>query len=191
MTPYETYVDYLALKRHFTTPQYDYNKYNGKVNASHTAFETRGDKYSFVRLSKQKDAHEYLLANILMDPEIWIGDLVSPAGRDVYLKWKGKRERLGYIFKTDLKKLDDNFDSNFKVVNGHHPNILQLLLQEEIHIESFIILMELTNSIKYFNDKIDETFIWPMVRLKCQKYKSFFSYDKQRFKQIVVDFFTE
>ena len=45
--------------------------------------------------------------------------------------------------------------------------------------------------IKYFNDKIEETFIWPMIRLKCLKYKSFFSYDKQRFKQIVVDFFTE
>ena len=191
MTPYETYVDYLALKRHFTTKEYDYNKYNGKVNASHTAFESRSDRFSFVRLSKQKDAHEYLLANILMDPEIWIGDLVSPAGRDVYLKWKGKRQRLSYIFKTDLKKLDSDFNANFKVVKGNHPLILRLLLQEEIHIETFIILMELAKSVKYFNENIDETFIWPMVRMKCQKYKSFFSYEKERFKEIVVDFFTE
>ena len=30
MTPYEVYIDYIALKKHFTTERYDYHKYYGK-----------------------------------------------------------------------------------------------------------------------------------------------------------------
>ena len=45
MTAFETYGAYLALKRHFTTDQYDYFRYNGIVKYSAKSFENRRDKH--------------------------------------------------------------------------------------------------------------------------------------------------
>ena len=56
--PYDAYVKYLAMKSHFTDKKYDYIKYNGKVKAWRTTFETRRDKYFFYKLSKQKNPEE-------------------------------------------------------------------------------------------------------------------------------------
>ena len=39
VSPFECYQDYLALKQHFSRPDYDYVKYNGKVNARLSSFE--------------------------------------------------------------------------------------------------------------------------------------------------------
>jgi hypothetical protein len=60
------YMYYLALKRHFTT-DYDFFKYNGKVKSSQQAFENRKDKFFFYKLSKRKDAKEFILANVIAD----------------------------------------------------------------------------------------------------------------------------
>ena len=76
---YEMYVYYLALKRHFTS-SYDYHKYNGKINASITSFETRKDKFFFYKLSKRSDAKDFILSNMVNNPKIWIGDMLSDNG---------------------------------------------------------------------------------------------------------------
>ena len=39
MTGFEVYKMYLSLKQHFTKPDYDYYKYNGKVRANEKSFE--------------------------------------------------------------------------------------------------------------------------------------------------------
>ena len=39
--PYEVYIKYLALKSHFSDLNYDYSKYNGKVKAWRSTFDTR------------------------------------------------------------------------------------------------------------------------------------------------------
>ena len=44
---FNTYVKFLALKKHFTTDNYDYFKYNGKVRANLDTFMSRNDAYSF------------------------------------------------------------------------------------------------------------------------------------------------
>ena len=72
MTPYECYVDYLALKRHFTTESYDYFKYKGKVSAKKDAFDKRKDKFFFEKLSRNRDPHGIILANLLKSNDIWV-----------------------------------------------------------------------------------------------------------------------
>ena len=73
---YQMYVYYLAIKRHFTS-NYDFHKYNGKINASVTSFETRKDKFFFYKLSKKTDAKNFILANLVENPNIWIGDMIG------------------------------------------------------------------------------------------------------------------
>ena len=52
MTEFEAYIQFLALKLHFTSEHYDYFKYNGKHNATMASFEKRTDKRFFKRLAK-------------------------------------------------------------------------------------------------------------------------------------------
>ena len=66
MNAYEAFTTYMALKRHFTS-DYDMFKYQGKLsNTDYNKFETRRDKYQFHKLSKLKNPHDFVLANILI-----------------------------------------------------------------------------------------------------------------------------
>ena len=74
MTEFEAYIQFLALKLHFTSDHYDYFKYNGKHNASVASFEKRTDKRFFKRLAKRNiNIVEYCVAN-LIDGKEWISE---------------------------------------------------------------------------------------------------------------------
>jgi hypothetical protein len=186
---YEMYVYYLALKRHFTS-SYDYHKYNGKINASITSFETRKDKFFFYKLSKRSDAKDFILANMVNDPKIWIGDIVGEEGEKVFTEWTKKQQSLSYVFKTELGKLDEDFDSNLITKDGQHPKLLRLHTSGNISQETLIIIDDLTNVFSYWSKKVLDKIIFPDILNRCNKYKPFLNYDKTKMKNILVAQFT-
>jgi len=186
---YEMYIYYLALKRHFTS-SYDYHKYNGKINASITSFETRKDKFFFYKLSKRSDAKDFILANMVNDPKIWIGDIVGEEGEKVFTEWTKKQQSLSYVFKTELGKLDEDFDSNLITKDGQHPKLLRLHTTGNISQETLIIIDDLTNVFSYWSKKVIDKIIFPDILNRCNKYKPFLNYDKTKMKNILVAQFT-
>ena len=186
---YEMYVYYLALKRHFTS-SYDYHKYNGKINASITSFETRKDKFFFYKLSKRSDAKDFILSNMVNNPKIWIGDMLSDNGEQVFTEWTRRQQSLSYIFKSELGKLDEDFDSNLITKDGQHPKLLRLHTSGNISKETLIIIDDLTNVFSYWSKKILYNIIFPDILNICSKYKPFLNYDKSKMKQILVAQFT-
>lgn len=186
---YEMYIYYLALKRHFTS-SYDYHKYNGKINASITSFETRKDKFFFYKLSKRNDAKDFILANLVNDPKIWIGDMVSEEGEKIFTEWTKKQQSLSYVFKTELGKLDEDFDSNLITKDGQHPKLLRLHTSGNISRETLIIIDDLTNVFSYWSKKVLDKIIFPDILNRCNKYKPFLNYDKSKMKNILVAQFT-
>lgn len=186
---YEMYVYYLAMKRHFTS-SYDYHKYNGKINASITSFETRKDKFFFYKLSKRSDAKDFILANMVNDPKIWIGDIVGEEGEKVFTEWTKKQQSLSYVFKTELGKLDEDFDSNLITKDGQHPKLLRLHTTGNISQETLIIIDDLTNVFSYWSKKVIDKIIFPDILNRCNKYKPFLNYDKTKMKNILVAQFT-
>lgn len=186
---YEMYIYYLAIKRHFTS-SYDYHKYNGKVNASITSFETRKDKFFFYKLSKRNDAKDFILANMVNDPKIWIGDIVGEQGEKVFMEWTKKQQSLSYVFKTELGKLDEDFDSNLITKDGQHPKLLRLHTSGNISKETLIIIDDLTNVFSYWSKKVLDKIIFPDILNTCNKYKPFLNYDKTKMKNILVAQFT-
>ena len=186
---YEMYVYYLALKRHFTS-SYDYHKYNGKINASITSFETRKDKFFFYKLSKRSDAKDFILSNMVNNPKIWIGDMLSDNGEQVFTGWARRQQSLSYIFKSELGKLDEDFDSNLITKDGQHPKLLRLHTSGNISKETLIIIDDLTNVFSYWSKKILDNIIFPDILNICNKYKPFLNYDKSKMKQILVAHFT-
>ncbi len=186
---YEMYIYYLALKRHFTS-SYDYHKYNGKINASITSFETRKDKFFFYKLSKRSDAKDFILANMVNDPKIWIGDIVGEEGEKIFTEWTKKQQSLSYVFKTELGKLDEDFDSNLITKDGQHPKLLRLHTSGNISQETLIIIDDLTNVFSYWSKKVLDKIIFPDILNRCNKYKPFLNYDKTKMKNILVAQFT-
>lgn len=190
---FEVYITTLALKRHFTS-DYDFFKYNGKVRANRQSFEKRNDGYFYFKLSKRKDWFDYLLANMLHDPKVWIGRLVnSEECQQIYNDFVKKTESLTYIFKSDLKKLDPNFNKNLMVIDGEYPHLLNLHRSGQVSMETVVILDDLVNFSPHWNRKISDTLIYPSINRTWQKYKPFLrqAYDKDAMKKLVLSTFEQ
>lgn len=185
---FEAYKKYLALKNHFTKPSYDYFKYDGHVRATPTTFESRKDKYFFYKLSKQKNLEQFLVASFIeLGTTHWIGDLMENMKiTNSYAKWLKRQESLSYQFNNDLSQLDDNYNENFKVIDGQHPKLLKLYLQKTVCIETVIILDTITPFLKYWNKTIKDTVVWPEIKIKIDKYRPFVRFNDEKCRQLTV-----
>lgn len=185
MNAFEAYKLYLALKRHFSS-SYDYFKYNGKTNASQSAFETRKDKYSFHKLSKRSDPLGFIISNIVeYGSNIWIGELLSENKyEETYKKWLKEKESRTYCFSEDLLKIGEaeDFGSSLQVEDGQYPRLLSLYLRKKISIETIIILDSMIHFLDIWNKKIEDTALWPEIYRTCIKYSPFIEYDKAKIK---------
>ena len=188
MTPLECYKLYNSLKLHFTQPNYDFFKYQGKTQASFDSFNRRRDRFHFAKLARSKYPQETIIANFVSDsPPKWIGDLISEQAQSVCLEYMKRQQSLEYIVENDIKNIPLPFVDSFKVKGGQHPIVLKMYLQKQISIETLVVL---DNAIKFFDvwdNKIQDPIIWPNVKLKCQKYKPFLPrYDKKKIKEKIL-----
>jgi len=190
VTPFEAYTTYLALKNHFTKESYDFFKYGGKGKASQTSFEVRKDKYFFHKLSKHKDVANYIVANILIKDNLWVGDLVNDdEANDIYTEWLKRQQSLTYLFKNEIEKMDDDLNKNILVEDGQHPHLLNLYKKKIISGETLVIIDDILGVFKHWNKNISEEVIWPTIRVKLNKYKPFISFDKNKMKVILKERF--
>ena len=182
---------YVAIKNHFTSPTYDYFKYKGRTKASFNTFNKRSDKYFFYKLADRKDKIGYLVANFVSSGNNWVGDLVcSEEGERSYRRFIRYRDSVSYNFNIDLDRLLDQFDCNFKVIEGQHPPLLIKHLQNEIYLETLVILDDMIGFAKHWNKKINDPIVWPQVAWRVKKFKPFLQYDQQKLKKLVVDKFS-
>ena len=186
MTPFEAYKLFLAIKMHFTQPQYDFFKYNGKVNATIQSFEKRRDKYHFAKLAKHRDPMGYLVAFFTTNPNTtWIGELFTEENERAYTEYVARQQSITYRFSTDLREIEDDFIEYFKVKEGQHPKLLTLLKRNTISLETFTILNNHLNFFPLWDSKINDTVIWPSIRDRSLKYRPFIHYDKAKIKSFL------
>lgn len=185
MTPYECYLDYLALKAHFTREDYDYFKFNGKVNAKYSSFEKRNDRYKFEKLSTKTNPHERLLASISAKPDIWIADILD--NPEYYNSWKSTQKSLTYTFTSDIKNLSQDFDSNFRVIDGNHPSFLKLYLRKKITRETLLVTNRIINFIPHWKKSIKDDVVWPNIFFNLKKYSGFLEVDLEDMKKILKE----
>jgi len=192
MTPIEVYKTYLAFKNHFTKENYDYFRYCGKTNASRNAFNKRKDRYFFERMSRKKTDGEikhYFLANFVecSDPDsLWIGEIIR-SGNDYHTSWLKRFQGMTYLFENESTFINKNNFEDLFLIKGHsHPEILKRYLQDNISIESMIILDMMLNYSKKFDKKLLDP-VWETVGLKIKKYKPFLNIDVGKFKKILLE----
>lgn len=191
--PFESYKLYNALKLHFET-DYDAVKYNFKSNVSSQSFFKRKDKYFFAKLAKtyEGDLKEFYVANFKNDVK-YVGDMLNEGGERYYREHKKVMESLTYRFQTDINKLNDMnvpFDSLLEAEDNSHPLIVKLWLQEEIILETIIILDSILGFVERENAKIADTIIWPDIYRKIMKYKPFVKFDRDKCLNLLKTTFT-
>ena len=66
---------------HFTSPEYNYFKYAGKIRTSKESFNKRKDRYFFEKLSRkktEKEVVEFFVSNFIESSDqskMWVGEL--------------------------------------------------------------------------------------------------------------------
>ena len=193
--PYESYKLYNALKLHFESDSYDALKYNYKTSIKPQSFFNRKDKYFFAKLAKTygKNLKDYYIANFKMDVK-YVGDMLNEGGERYYRDHKKIMESLTYQFQTDINKLYDMdipFDSLLEAEENNHPLIIKLWMQEEILLETVVILDSLLGFVERENKKITDTIIWPDIYRKIMKYKPFVKFDRDKCLNLLKDTFTK
>jgi len=183
------YIYYLALKRHFTT-DYDFFKYNGKVKSSQQAFENRRDKFFFYKLSKRKDAKEFILANMIAEPTLWVGDMLdNDRAEQIFQEWEKRQQSLSHVFQNDLSELKEDFNSNLLVKDGQHPYLLKLYNMRRVNIETLVIIDDLVGNFSYWEKKIADPIIFPSINRFVGKVRPFIKYERPKMKSILINKF--
>ena len=182
------YVKYLAMKKHFTS-DYDYHKYNGKIRASYEKYRTRNDAYFFEKLSRKDDPEKLMLSNMIVKPNAWIREIIEQEGEDRYVEWQRRIDTLSRTFKSEIAKLDDNFQANFTSVNGQHPLLLTWYMQKKISLETITILAHIANIFPYWEKEVVDKIVASDIIRLLRKYKPFLESDEKKFKDLIRDRF--
>ena len=192
--PFESYKLYNALKLHFETDGYDAIKYHFKTSVKPTSFFKRKDKFFFAKLAKtyENELKEFYIANFKNDVK-YVGDMLNEGGERYYRDHKKVMESLTYQFQTDINKLNDmdiSFDSLLEAEENNHPLIIKLWMQEEIQLETIVILDSILGFVERENKKITDTIIWPDIYRKIMKYKPFVKFDRDKCLHLLKETFT-
>lgn len=196
MTPYQVYIEYLALKSHFSNVKYDYFKYNKKVRASATSFNARSDKYWFEKTSrkyKDEEIVDFLVANFIESSsvnQIWIGEIIS-SGERTYTEWMKRQQSLTYLFKEQSEELlsEIKLEDAFSCLKGHPP-VLKKFLGGKISIETLTIYDIIFQFGNVFDTKLSDP-VWETVSLKIKKYKPFLNINVFNYKKLLREIVNE
>jgi|TARA_B110000858_G_scaffold139006_1_gene157862 hypothetical protein len=193
--PFESYKLYNALKLHFETDGYDAIKYHFKTSVKPTSFFNRKDKYFFAKLANtyENELKEFYVANFKNDVK-YVGDMLNEGGERYYRDHKKVMESLTYQFQTDINKLNDMdipFDSLLEAEDNSHPLIIKLWMQEEILLETVVILDSILGFVERENKKITDTIIWPEIYRKIMKYRPFVKFDRNKCLNLLKETFTK
>jgi hypothetical protein len=196
MAPFQVYIEYLALKSHFSNEKYDYFKYNKKVRASVASFNKRSDKYWFEKTSRKyndKEIVDFLVSNFVAtdNPQnLWIGSIIN-SGERTYAEWMKTNQSLTYIFKEQSEELlsEIKLEDAFNCSKGHPP-ILKKYLAGKIGIETLVIYDIMFKFANVFDKKLLDP-VWETVSLKISKYKPFLNINVFNYKQLLREIVNE
>ena len=187
--PFESYKLYNALKLHFET-NYDAIKYNFKSNVTPQSFFKRKDKYFFAKLAKKYNGElKDFYVSQFINTEKYVGDMMDSEAEQNYMKYKKIKESIHRVFSVDINRIGEEnvpFDNLFEAVDGQHPLVVKLWMQEEISLETVVILNSIFGFIDRESKNISDTIIWPDTRRLIEKYTPFVNFNVDKCKKLLT-----
>ena len=173
-TGYQAYQMYLALQRHFSS-NYDYFKYQGKVNASVDAYNKRSDYFSFEKLGKivpQKEWMVFFVAHFIDKPNCWIRDM----GKSDYELYKAKLKNFPKTFQEEMEFLASQYSPPELVAvkdDFQIPLIHDLAIKKKISLETIILIDMFYSFIDNHEKLIKVPMLWSQHITKVKNYSPF------------------
>ena len=192
--PFESYKLYNALKLHFES-NYDAVKYNFKSNVTPSSFFKRKDKYFFAKLAKKYNGElKDFYVSQFINTETYIGDMMDSEAEQNYKDHKRIQESIHRVFSIDINRLTEEnvqFDYLFKASDNAYPLVVKLWLQEEISLETVVILNAIFKFIDRESKNISDTIIWPDTRRLIEKYEPFVNFNRDKCLSLLTKGFTK
>ena len=187
MNGYDLYCTYQAIKLHFTSESYNFFHYDGKTRVSVDAFQKRRDKFLFHRLARKYRDDEmvpFLVANFVHSDDNWTKSLLEDEAEETYRDWKRTTDSMSKIYVEDLQKVatKETFNDLFKVEDGQFPKLLVHFMQNDVTLETMVILNNIFDFIKIWDKKISDDIIYPKVSRKIRKYGAFLAVNVDKYK---------
>ena len=194
--PYDVYKYYMAMKLHFESDSYDAVKYNYKTSAKPQSFFKRRDKYHFAKLGRKfdtpKELIQFFVSQFTSTDSTWVGNMLND--EEQYTEWSKRVQSLTYTFENDINSLADkvgSFDELFEIrSDSPYPVVVNAYLQDEISLETVVILNRLTRFMKRADKQVTDTIVWPDVSRRIRKYGTFLSFNEDKIRNIILRIFT-
>ena len=192
MNGYDLYCTYQAIKLHFTSESYNFFHYDGKTRVSVDAFQKRRDKFLFHRLARKYRDDEmvpFLVANFVHSDDNWTKSLLEDEAEETYRDWKRTTDSMSKIYVEDLQKVatKDTFNDLFKVEDGQFPKLLVHFMQNDVTLETMVILNNIFDFIRIWDKKISDDIIYPKVSRKIRKYGAFLNVNVDKYKLLTKE----
>ena len=192
MNGYDLYCTYQAIKLHFSSESYNFFHYDGKTRVSIDAFQKRRDKFLFHRLARKYRDEEmvpFLVSNFVHSDDNWTKSLLEEEAEETYRDWKRTTDSMSKIYVEDLQKIatKETFNDLFKVEDGQFPKLLVLFMQNDVTLETMVILNNIFDFIKIWDKKISDDIIYPKVSRKIRKYGSFLNVNVDKYKTLTKE----
>lgn len=189
MSGFEVYKMYLSLKLHFTSKTFDYFKYGNSAKASQQAFDSRKDKYFFVKLSrkfKEDELRDFFVSNLIVDGGQWVGQIAREGSKN-YTDYLKRMQSLSYLFSQDvstLHSISNKFDDLFKT-ESVHPPLIKAHLGGRITLETLSIFQKIFKYVDHLDKTINDQVVWEPLKNRVVKYEPFLHIDTLKYKKII------
>jgi hypothetical protein len=195
MNGFKAYRYYLALKLHFTKEKFNVFENRGNVKVSLDTYLARNDSYLFEKLSRKYNTDkayiQYIVSNFAYGNINMIYD--EGTAEQYYIKWNKVKESITRTFTDNLntivyeaeKQGIDISDVN-NCTNNDIPFIIKLYLGKLIQPQTISIINDFTNVIDMWQLEPTVNLILEDDLIRMKKLKGFFSYDKEKLKQIYI-----
>ena len=192
---FDVYRMYLAMKLHFTNPNFDYFTAGGKTNAKEKTYQQRNDFWFYETLAKKytkEEIQELLLASFVISEDstkVWIGD-IKQSGKDRWVVWKKSQQSLAYTVEQDLESVASSMGSQGYTFNnlfetmGGHPPLLKLFLKRQLNLDTLVVMDIVLGFVERWDKDLDDP-LWRNLSLKIKKYKPFLSINRNKYQEIL------
>ena len=196
---FDVYRMYLAMKLHFTNPNFDYFTAGGKTNAKEKTYQQRNDFWFYETLArkyKKEEIQELLLASFVISEDsskVWIGD-IRQSGKDRWVVWKKSQQSLAYTIEQDLESMASSMGSEGHTFNnlfetmGGHPPLLKFFIQRQLNLDTLVVMDIVLGFVDRWDKELKDP-LWEQLSLKIKKYKPFLSINKNKYQQILKEKF--
>ena len=181
MKPSDAYYMFVALKLHFTSTNYDYIKFQGKLKHK-PRFELIKDKWQMNKFARHENPKSLAIANMVKKPKIWVRDLLSEEGSLNYECDKKYMENPVQSFRWDLDRLDNSPAVNFRIMGTSHPLALRVYFGNKISPITLCILDKLSgNLFAHWNNELKDDIVAQPQIFALKKFAVFVNYDNPEY----------